>query len=103
MSTTGINEEPDKSTNIGVAAHIIAASKTGPRYDAKSALWERKNINNGTCLCQSCSVLIDRDDEKHPIDLLRTWKVNAEHIAINLDSMCNGSSTNILCNQNRSR
>ena len=28
------NTKPDKVTNIGVAAHICAAAKGGPRYDA---------------------------------------------------------------------
>lgn len=32
--TVGPNEDPARANNIGVAAHITAASPGGPRYDA---------------------------------------------------------------------
>jgi hypothetical protein len=32
-STAGPREDPSKALNIGVAAHITAASPGGPRYD----------------------------------------------------------------------
>jgi hypothetical protein len=78
MPTSGPNEEPRKSTNIGVAAHICAASKNGPRYDPNQSSDERKYIGNGIWLCDTCSVLIDRDPGKYPIKQLIEWKDIAE-------------------------
>jgi hypothetical protein len=31
--TSGPQEDPSKAVNVGVAAHITAASPNGPRYD----------------------------------------------------------------------
>ena len=61
--TCGPCEDENKAINIGVAAHITAASPGGPRYDETLTSEERKSINNGIWLCQSCAKLID-DDEK---------------------------------------
>ena len=36
--TSGSNLDPNKATNIGVAAHICAAAPRGPRYDP--AFWK---------------------------------------------------------------
>lgn len=80
--TIGANSNKDKSTNIGVAAHITAASKGGPRF--KNILKEeRESIENGIWLCQSCSVLIDRDEEKYTINLLKRWKIDNEDETLN--------------------
>jgi hypothetical protein len=81
MSTIGPNEDQKKSTTIGVAAHIKAASEGGPRYDANQSVPERKDITNAIWLCQSCSVLIDRDENKYSNKLLHKWKSEAEHTA----------------------
>jgi len=78
MLTVGPNSDENKNTNIGVAAHITAASKGGARYDEKMSAKERQGINNGIWLCQSCSVLIDRDIEKYTVELLKHWRNNAE-------------------------
>ena len=59
--TCGANTNPEKITNIGVAAHICAAAQGGPRYDASMTPEERKSFENGIWLCQSCSKLIDTD------------------------------------------
>ena len=53
--TCGANTNPEKITNIGVAAHICAAAQGGPRYDASMTPEERKSFENGIWLCQSCS------------------------------------------------
>jgi len=57
--TSGPRDDPEKSINIGVAAHITAASKGGPRYDEHLTPAERKSINNGISLCQVCAKLVD--------------------------------------------
>ncbi len=80
--TRGANEDPQDITNIGVAAHIYAASSGGPRYDSTMSPEERKSAENGIWLCQSCSKLIDDDVIRYTVDLLRIWKENAERLAI---------------------
>lgn len=76
--TSGPATENDKSVNIGVAAHIISASKGGPRDNQEIKDDERKNISNGIWLCHTCSVLIDRDEIKFSSKILLTWKESAE-------------------------
>lgn len=78
--TSGPSAEKDKSVNIGVAAHIIPASKDGPRAENASSE-QRKSITNGIWLCQTCSVLIDRDPIKFDKNLLYKWKKIAEESA----------------------
>ena len=78
MLTSGPNSQENRSTNIGVAAHITAASKGGPRYDENLTSNERKSINNGIWLCQTCSKLIDSDFQKYSKQVLIDWKIKAE-------------------------
>lgn len=76
--TAGPNTDKHKFTNIGVAAHIKAAAPGGKRYDPNMTHEERSDISNGIWLCQSCSKLIDTDEEKYTIELLYSWKEIAE-------------------------
>lgn len=64
--------------NIGIAAHICAASAGGPRYDSSMSTTERKSIDNAIWLCSNCSIDIDRDQTRYPVDLLKNWKEKAE-------------------------
>ena len=80
--TCGANSDPEKVTNIGVAAHICAAARGGPRYDASMTPEERKSFENGIWLCQSCSKLIDTDINRYPREMLQNWKKSAEQAAI---------------------
>lgn len=64
--------------NIGVAAHIHAASPGGPRYDQTMSPKQRKSIANALWLCASCASKIDRDTSKYRPELLREWKAQAE-------------------------
>lgn len=66
--------------NIGVAAHICAAAPGGPRYDANMTEQERKSIDNGIWLCQSCAKLIDSDENKYTVSLIKLWKEQTENI-----------------------
>lgn len=61
-------------TSIGVAAHITAASENGPRYNKNLSSEERKSGENGIWLCQTCSVLIDKEPQKYSEEVLRSWK-----------------------------
>jgi hypothetical protein len=80
--TSGPREDPTKAVNIGVAAHITAASEGGSRYDPRLTSEERKHPDNGIWLCWNCSKLIDNDPERYPTDLLHQWKRQAEQMAL---------------------
>lgn len=80
--TCAANTDPDKITNIGVAAHICAAAKGGPRYDESMTPEERKSSENGIWLCQSCSKLIDTDTTRYSKAVLLEWKKAAELSAL---------------------
>lgn len=77
-STRGPQQDPAKAVNVGVAAHITAASPGGKRYDANLEPKQRKSISNGIWLCQTCAKLIDDDAQRYPSELLRRWKEDAE-------------------------
>ena len=68
--TSGPRAEPQKSINIGVAAHITAASEGGPRYDENLTSAERRSITNGIWLCQNHAKMIDDDEIRYTRDLL---------------------------------
>jgi hypothetical protein len=80
--TTGPAAVEDSSVNIGVAAHITAASEDGPRFVRTLTAQERTHASNGIWLCQSCAHLIDTDVGRHPAELLREWKAEAEDFAL---------------------
>jgi hypothetical protein len=46
-TTAGPQDDPSKALNIGVAAHITAASPGGPRYDDTLTPEQRKSAENG--------------------------------------------------------
>lgn len=79
--TSGPRTDPDRAVNIGVAAHITAASEGGPRYDPALTAEERRHADNGLWLCQNCAKLVDNDPLGYPLDLLRAWKRVAEDAA----------------------
>jgi hypothetical protein len=76
--TSGPQENPAKALNIGVAAHITAASVGGPRYDPQLLPEERSSPSNGIWLCQNCAKLVDNDPTRFTIELLQRWKSSAE-------------------------
>jgi hypothetical protein len=94
--TSGPQENPDKAVNIGVAAHITAASPDGPRFDETISPQKRSSSENGIWLCQNCAKLIDNDPSKYPTELLLNWRKGAEERASN--EIEGKSQTNILSN-----
>jgi hypothetical protein len=80
--TSGPQTDSEKAVNIGVAAHITAASQGGPRYDARLPSGERKSIENGIWLCQNCAKMVDNDEQKYTSDLLIEWKKSSERAAL---------------------
>jgi hypothetical protein len=81
-ATSGPQADPEKVLNIGVAAHITAASADGPRYDPKLSQQQRKYITNGIWLCQNCGKLVDNDEQRYSVDLLNQWKKLSEQAAL---------------------
>lgn len=80
--TSGPHEDPAKVLNIGVAAHITAASPDGPRYDDTLTTDQRKAPDNGIWLCQNHGKLVDNDAVRYSVLLLREWKRIAERLAL---------------------
>ncbi len=81
VPTTAASSKNDKVNNIGIAAHINAASIGGPRYLPEMTRKERKSIDNAIWLCSGCSIQIDRDAIRFTVDILKKWKVEAEELA----------------------
>lgn len=80
--TSGPQTDPTKAVNIGVAAHITAASPGGPRYDPRMTSEERKSSKNGIWLCQNHAKLVDNDEKRYSVDLLKEWKRLSERAAL---------------------
>jgi hypothetical protein len=76
--TSGPQSDPAKFVNVGVAAHITAASPEGPRYDPSLTPEQRSSHDNGVWLCQTCAKLVDSDPAAYPVETLREWKAFAE-------------------------
>ena len=74
----GSARNPNKALNIGVAAHITAASPGGARYDDNLTPEQRKDARNGIWLCQNCAKLVDNDDIQFPVEYIRAWKTMRE-------------------------
>lgn len=81
-TTIGPHSSVDKSTLIGVAAHITAAAAGGPRYNANLSESDRKSIENGIWLCETCARIIDKDPDSYPVSLLQKWKIDSEKAAL---------------------
>jgi hypothetical protein len=80
--TAGPQVDPAKALNVGVAAHITAASEGGPRFDPSLTQEERSGATNGVWLCQTCAKLVDNDERRFSADELRHWKAEADDRAL---------------------
>jgi hypothetical protein len=80
--TAGPQLDDRRSVNVGVAAHISAASLGGPRFDASMSSESRTSAANGIWLCQTHAKLVDNDPSRFATDLLRQWKEDAERAAL---------------------
>lgn len=77
-ATTGPQMDDSKAVNVGVAAHITAASAGGPRFDASLNRRARVAAANGIWLCQNCAKLVDNDSSEFNVEVLRKWKRETE-------------------------
>lgn len=80
--TSGPQVDPSKALNVGVAAHITAASLDGPRYNPGLTPGQRKHANNAIWLCQTCGKLIDNDQARFTEEEIGRWKASAEAEAL---------------------
>lgn len=80
--TTGPKADFTKAINIGVAAHITAASPGGPRYAPALTPEERRHADNAIRFCQNCGNLVDNDEARFTGGKLRRWKQAAESDAL---------------------
>lgn len=79
--TSGPQVDASKTVNLGVAAHISAASPGGPRYEPELSSEQRADSSNGIWLCQACAKLIDNDATRFTRVVLEGWKRAAERAA----------------------
>lgn len=82
-TTAGPQKDPTKALNIGVAAHISAASQGGPRYSLELTTEQRKSAENGIWLCQNCAKIVDNDESLYTEKILLAWKTIREFEAFN--------------------
>lgn len=80
--TSGPQTDPTGAINVGVAAHIAAASPDGPRYNAMLTSEQRSAPENGLWLCQMCGKLVDNDPVRYTVGILNNWKQRAEAAAL---------------------
>ena len=80
--TSGPQVDEAKALNVGVAAHMTAASPGGPRFDGSLSSEARSSADNGIWLCQTCAKLVDNDPLRFSADTLRGWKEAAEASAL---------------------
>ncbi len=76
--TSGPSDTEKAVTNVGVAAHISAASSGGPRYDRTMTQEERGSVENAIWLCQLHAKMVDDDPARYTRELLVEWKRGAE-------------------------
>jgi len=88
--TSGPTIKPDGVTNVGMAAHITAASPGGARYDASLSSVQRKDASNGIWCCYTHGKMIDEDGDRYSVQQLRKWKADSEFEA--MDAIENPSS-----------
>ncbi|APO44590.1 hypothetical protein BS614_11675 [Paenibacillus xylanexedens] len=72
------NEE--LSVNLGIAAHITAASPNGPRFNSDLTTIERKSVTNGIWVCTKCSKEIDSAESAYSVETLKGWKKDVESV-----------------------
>lgn len=91
--TFGPALDESRSVNVGVAAHITAASEGGPRYDATLTAEQRASEENGIWLCSTHAALIDRDVERFTTSVLQDWKCEIENRALKMLGQPRGCAT----------
>lgn len=66
--------EKNKSIHFSEIAHIISASKKGPRANEELTAEEKGGYDNLIILCSNCHALIDKAEEDFPEEVIIKWK-----------------------------
>ena len=64
--------------NVGVAAHICAAARGGPRYDPTMSSPRRSSPENGIWLCETHARAADSGDPAFTVEAMHRWKKQAQ-------------------------
>jgi len=76
--SAALNNE-NKTSKIGVVAHITAASKLGPRFDVSISTEVRTSASNAIYLCENCASLIDKNNGiDFTVSEIKAWKEEHE-------------------------
>ena len=85
--TSGPGEDLESAVSDGIAAHITAASRGGPRYDPSLSSEQRSSLANGMWLCTKHGREIDTPASGYTAAVLRGLKMIRERkAAIELES-----------------
>lgn len=88
--------EGRRPADVGVAAHITAASPGGPRYDSSMTPEIRASVSNGIWLCAIHAKEVDDDATTYTVEVLRAWKEHAEvHARAMLGRPVSGQSLDV--------
>lgn len=72
--TSGPSNDPQRSVNVGEAAHIFGAHPGAARYDPDMISADRAEISNAIWLCATCHKIVDDDPGKYPPGILFEWQ-----------------------------
>lgn len=97
LPTSGPGAAPEIVINDGIAAHITAASKNGPRYDDKLSPSQRRSADNGIWVCTKCAREIDSAHSTFSVESLRGLKrIHEDWAALQLRRRANPSDPSAL-------
>ena len=72
----------DGEAVFGQIAHITAASDDGPRFDPSMTDEQRRSFDNLVLLCAQHHKIIDDNEEKYTVDMIKQWKDDHESGAL---------------------
>ena len=64
-------DSPSATVHFAEAAHIVAASDSGPRGDQAVTVEERAAFDNLILLCSNCHAIVDKVEPDYPTELLQ--------------------------------
>ncbi|ABK48411.1 hypothetical protein Shewana3_2181 [Shewanella sp. ANA-3] len=89
-------------TVTGEIAHIKAANKNGPRYDASQTDDERNSFDNLILLCSRHHTIVDSEIDLYPADLIQKFKSeHAQKSVVGISPLTEFASKMLLDNYNQ--
>lgn len=65
---------PGQRLHFAEFAHIIAANEGGARWRSYLAPGQRAEDDNILLLCANCHKIVDKDEQRFPVESLHSWK-----------------------------